>query len=246
MCAARRFLITLVRHGETELNRVGRVQGQGVDSHLNEKGEKQAHALGERLSNESFTLAYSSDLSRALETCKLLLLQNIPASNGTGVGINDIITDSNIRERCYGIMEGRTREEYEALAQSSGLTRADFVPQGAETILELGDRAESFFLDLSQRCFKSSGDVIPNVLVVSHGRLIVTLLARLSEKYGCPFPPGKLGVVPQNTAISCFEVSLTRHFIVCSNDGTGTLTPENAPKALNIKCTLLNSASHLI
>ncbi len=59
--------ILLVRHGETEWNRLHRFQGRS-DIPLNPKGNHQARALGLALKKETITAIYSSPLERAVET----------------------------------------------------------------------------------------------------------------------------------------------------------------------------------
>jgi probable phosphoglycerate mutase len=59
--------LVLVRHGETAWNHDGRLQGQ-TDVPLSEFGRAQAARLRERLRDEPFAAAYSSDLSRCWET----------------------------------------------------------------------------------------------------------------------------------------------------------------------------------
>ncbi|WP_045233917.1 histidine phosphatase family protein, partial [Deinococcus pimensis] len=59
--------LTLVRHGVTEWNAVGRWQGH-ADTPLSPDGERQARLLGRRLAGERFDLVYTSDLSRAART----------------------------------------------------------------------------------------------------------------------------------------------------------------------------------
>ena len=56
--------VYLVRHGETQANRDGIIQGQ-QDTQLNALGEEQARMVGEALKGEEFGCAFSSDLSRA-------------------------------------------------------------------------------------------------------------------------------------------------------------------------------------
>ena len=63
--------ILLVRHGETEWNRIRRFQGR-ADLPLNEQGRRQAEALALALKDEPLTAIYSSPLLRAKETAELI------------------------------------------------------------------------------------------------------------------------------------------------------------------------------
>ena len=53
----------LVRHGETQWNRIGRIQGHS-DVPLTETGRRQARLLARRLADSTFDAVYTSDLSR--------------------------------------------------------------------------------------------------------------------------------------------------------------------------------------
>ena len=63
--------ILLIRHGETEWNRIRRFQGRS-DLPLNQRGRDQGHALALALEDESVTAIYSSPLARAMETARLI------------------------------------------------------------------------------------------------------------------------------------------------------------------------------
>jgi probable phosphoglycerate mutase len=63
--------ILLIRHGETEWNRIRRFQGRS-DLPLNQRGRDQGHALALALKDESVTAIYSSPLVRAMETARLI------------------------------------------------------------------------------------------------------------------------------------------------------------------------------
>jgi broad specificity phosphatase PhoE len=63
--------ILLIRHGETEWNRIHRFQGR-IDVPLNQEGVDQAQALARALKNERLVAIYSSPLTRAMETARLV------------------------------------------------------------------------------------------------------------------------------------------------------------------------------
>lgn len=60
-------LVFFVRHGETDMNAAGRLQGRGVNAHLNGVGEQQADRLGRFVRNVPFDTVISSSLHRAHE-----------------------------------------------------------------------------------------------------------------------------------------------------------------------------------
>lgn len=91
----------LVRHGETEWNRVHRIQGSS-DIPLNDTGRRQAQMVGGVLSRHRFDLIVSSPLSRALETATIVarrLQMPLP------------LPVQSLVERAYGEAEGATRSE---------------------------------------------------------------------------------------------------------------------------------------
>lgn len=60
-------LLFLVRHGQTDLNAQGRLQGRGVNAHLNKVGQDQVEGLGRFVRNVPFDTVTSSSLHRAHE-----------------------------------------------------------------------------------------------------------------------------------------------------------------------------------
>lgn len=95
---------SLVRHGETDWNKAGRIQGS-TDIPLNELGRVQARETGEKLARHSWDLIVSSPLGRALETAAIIAEQ---------IGHPTPATHSGIRERNYGDAEGLTGAELES------------------------------------------------------------------------------------------------------------------------------------
>ena len=63
-------LLLLIRHGENEYVKTGKLAGRLPEIHLNEKGQKQAQALGEALREVPIKAIYSSPLERAMETAQ--------------------------------------------------------------------------------------------------------------------------------------------------------------------------------
>ena len=63
--------IYMVRHGETQWNTEGRIQGQ-TNIPLSEVGKNQARLAADRLATVTFDAVYSSDLDRTLETAKII------------------------------------------------------------------------------------------------------------------------------------------------------------------------------
>jgi probable phosphomutase (TIGR03848 family) len=63
-------LFLLIRHGENDYVKTGRLPGQIDGIHLNERGQKQAQALGEALKEVPIRAIYSSPLERAMETAE--------------------------------------------------------------------------------------------------------------------------------------------------------------------------------
>jgi 2,3-bisphosphoglycerate-dependent phosphoglycerate mutase len=95
--------IILIRHGETEWNREGRIQGYHADSPLTAAGEEQARLLASRLAGEGLTALYSSDAGRARQTAA-------PIASGLDL---TVAWDASLRERSYGEFEGWRYEDLE-------------------------------------------------------------------------------------------------------------------------------------
>ncbi|MCL4268776.1 MAG: histidine phosphatase family protein [Anaerolineales bacterium] len=85
-------LLLLIRHGENDFVKTGKMAGRIPGVHLNEKGQKQAQALGEALKNVPLKAIYSSPLERAMETAApiaeahRLTIQQEPDLMDTNIG----------------------------------------------------------------------------------------------------------------------------------------------------------------
>ena len=119
--------LLLVRHGETDWNAEGRLQGH-TDRPLNDYGRRQAQALAEELAGEHVDAIYASDLSRARETAEIVAAR---------LGL-PVVLDPDLREKDWGTWEGLTSEErltVELAGESTEAHRAR-VMRAVERIVE--------------------------------------------------------------------------------------------------------------
>lgn len=98
----------IIRHGETELNLQGIVQGRGVDPSLNETGRKQADLFYEHYKAESFDAVFTSSLRRTHESVSRFIADSIPWHQF-----------KELDEISWGIFEGkRASADFKALYRS--------------------------------------------------------------------------------------------------------------------------------
>lgn len=151
-------LIALVRHGETEWNRLGKVQGHS-DIPLNDAGRAQAAGAGEALRGGDYRVLVSSPLARANETAEII---------GRAVGLEVSAHYDGLRERFYGVAEGMTASEYYA-------TFPDRQATNAETVDELTERAIRTVREIAA---STDGR---DAIAVAHGGLIAAVLRFVSD-----------------------------------------------------------------
>jgi probable phosphoglycerate mutase len=171
--------VGLIRHGTTEWNIAGRMQGQ-MDTELAEIGIKQAKSLAGRLASDNWDGIISSDLIRARQTA-----QTITDMTGTPF----LGTDPRLRERHFGQLEGTTLEER--------ITRFGESWREQDLGLESDDA-------LLQRWFSFLDDLLHNhqskrILLVSHGGYIAPVLEHL---LGEPVPSHL-----NNTSLTVMELA---------------------------------------
>jgi broad specificity phosphatase PhoE len=159
-------ILYIVRHGETEWNAQGRIQGH-TDIAMSDKGRQQARALARRLAQVSFDIAYSSDMSRTRETAELIL----------GGSRTPLHTTPQLREYNKGVFEGLTVHEYARkypdLYQASLVNDLDFAPVGGETIHQTTVRMSGFVEELKERHLEDT------VLIVGHGGSLRSFMVAL-------------------------------------------------------------------
>lgn len=146
-----RFALTVIRHGETRLNKEKIIQGQGVDAPLSETGFRQAAATGQFLSNVHFTHAFSSDLTRTKQTIHGILEKSRFCKDIA------VKYDSRLRERMYGVAEGKPLSELRAMAKDAGEECPMFTPPGGETVEQVKMRGKDFFDFICQLILGKAG-----------------------------------------------------------------------------------------
>jgi len=162
MSAQPQLTLLAIRHGETELNVAKRYQGHS-DSPLTENGRKQVSALGRRMEKMKFDTLISSDLGRTRETAAII-------AECTG---HSVKTDSRLRERNYGVLEGLTVADIKA-GHSEVLERLDandpdyIIPEG-ESHRQHYQRNVAVFEELQ------SGISDGRVALVVHGGVLDSL-----------------------------------------------------------------------
>ena len=147
--------IVLVRHGETEWSKSGQHTGV-TDLPLTDEGEAQARQVAPKLAGREFALVLCSPMQRARRTAEL-------------AGFGDRAEpDEDLRERNYGVYEGRTTKEIRVERPGWDVWRDD-LPEG-ETLEQLAARADRVI----ERALAAGGDT----LVFAHSHFLRQLGAR--------------------------------------------------------------------
>ena len=152
-------VLTLVRHGETQWNAAGRIQGH-LDIPLNATGLAQAAAIGERLGGEAFDAILSSDLERALQTVRPIVRHSEQT----------LVREARLRERHLGVLQGLTGEEaatrHAQAWQAFKARHPDSPLEGGETLAEFSRRVVGLIEYLLMTCTGS------RLLLVTHGGVL--------------------------------------------------------------------------
>jgi 2,3-bisphosphoglycerate-dependent phosphoglycerate mutase len=166
--------LILVRHGQSLWNAEDRFTGW-VDVPLTDKGREEAKLAGERLKGTSFDVAYTSSLTRAQETLRIIL--------ETAEVQVPIIRDQALNERHYGDLQGlnkaRTAEKFGAEQVKIWRRSYDIPPPNGEALKDTAQRTLPFF----ERAILGDIALGKSVLVVAHGnsnRSIVMSLDKLT------------------------------------------------------------------
>lgn len=167
--------VLLLRHGETEWNRVDRIQGWG-DISLNERGRRQARAAAQCIAEEYSDVArlLSSDLPRATETAETV---------ASAVGFDDfeVEYDRTWRERDFGVYQGEAGDQFfEENPQFAIIDGHDGakgnVPEDGESYVEFRERVRAAWDDLRT-------EAEDTVVVVTHSGVIRAIIAAIEDAF---------------------------------------------------------------
>ncbi|KAG8890870.1 hypothetical protein FRB98_004915 [Tulasnella sp. 332] len=175
------ILVYLVRHGETEENRQHIIQGQ-LNTQLNETGRDQARRLAVGLRDTEFARAYSSDLTRAVDTAQAVLKLH----PGT-----PLVPQKALRERYFGALQGKVRTSRDN-------------PPDAELLDDLVNRSLTWWDATIVPLTGAESIPGARILVVSHGGFIAGLIQGMGRKK--EYDIGKAGGRILNTGITILKL----------------------------------------
>lgn len=160
----------MIRHGETEWNRLHRFQGRS-DIPLNQKGNEQACALALALKNETIMAIHSSPLVRAIETASHI---------GKFHPSTPLIKESGLIEMDLGDFEGMEAQhwalQYQDFRKTWEKDPANLSMPGGESLQEVQHRAVDTLNRISELYAPGC-----TLLICSHNFVIISLLCFASK-----------------------------------------------------------------
>lgn len=159
--------IYIIRHGETDYNRRGVVQGSGVDADLNEMGLAQADAFFQAYQHVAFDNVYISALQRTLQSVQPFIHLGLPYERHAG-----------LNEISWGVMEGKVPGNiddayYRDLTQSWAAGNTARAAEEGESPEQVRDQQKPVIDLILSRPDETT------VLVCMHGRAMRVLLTWL-------------------------------------------------------------------
>lgn len=160
----------IVRHGQTNLNKQGIVQGRGMDTDLNEEGRKQAGLFFNAYKDVAFNKIYISELKRTRQSIQQFIDKGIPYEKLSGLD-----------ELAWGIYEGKARTP-DTDAGFIKLVR-DWVDGNLDSKIEGGESPNEVLArqKIALETIMSHPDE-KNVLICMHGRAMRLLMCLLTNK----------------------------------------------------------------
>ena len=148
----------LVRHGETDWNARGLLQGW-LDVPLNARGISQAHALAEHLQNRGFNRIWTSPLLRARQTAEI-----IAEHLGLEVSLHE-----GLRERHFGELQGQAKAD---LAMTHPVLMAAIHQRDPAVVFPGGESMEVFAARVGRALNDIQSHASEALLIIAHGWLL--------------------------------------------------------------------------
>lgn len=184
--AQAQLTVYVVRHGQTDWNREGRIQG-GTDNPLNATGREQAQALGRTLADVRIDAVYSSSHQRARQTAAVF------------EGRAPVVAMDELRERFFGRFEGANDKDPAIVADwnKRRFTWTDDM-EGGETLESQSRRAETALRQIRARHPDGA-----TVVIVGHGGINPLIVSQL---IGVPPQEGASAINQGNDEIYRIEI----------------------------------------
>jgi 2,3-bisphosphoglycerate-dependent phosphoglycerate mutase len=165
--------LILLRHGESQWNLENRFTGW-VDVPLSPRGIQEAKNAGEKLRSFKFDRAFTSVLTRAIETLRLVL-ESIGQAN------IPIEKDKALNERMYGELQGlnkaETAKKYGDEQVKIWRRSYDVRPPGGESLKDTADRVLPYYENRIQPCILKD----ETILIAAHGNSLRALVMQLEQ-----------------------------------------------------------------
>ncbi len=163
-------ILYIVRHGQTDLNKQGIIQGRGMDTNLNDEGRKQAHLFFEAYKHIAFDKIYVSSLKRTQQSVQEFIDLGIPFEKLSGLD-----------ELGWGIYEGQAptpenRADFHRIALDWQNGKLDEKFERGESPNEVKARQEEALKIILSHTEEKT------VLICMHGRALRLLLCQLTGK----------------------------------------------------------------
>ena len=165
--------LVLLRHGESQWNLENRFTGW-VDVPLSPKGIEEAKQAGEKLRGFTFDRAFTSVLTRANETLRLVL-------EAIGQTTIPIEKDKALNERMYGDLQGlnkaETAKKYGDAQVKIWRRSYDVKPPGGESLKDTAERALPYY----EKMIKPHLMKGETIIIAAHGNSLRALVMELDQ-----------------------------------------------------------------
>jgi broad specificity phosphatase PhoE len=162
--------VCVVRHGETDWNTAGILQGW-IDVPLNDEGRRQALELSAKFAQKGFVATWSSPLSRARETAEII---------ADKLGLPPPSCHDGLKERNFGAIQGVPKSE---LAELNPVLLQQILKRSPATVFENGEGMDEF----AERVLRAMSDIGAmhageRILVITHGWVMDVITRQISRQ----------------------------------------------------------------